>query len=257
MRSPRPHARAGVVLGWFAALTMAELAWPLRPAKEAKGRRLLRNVAIAALGAVAQSAEQLISARLAKHMQRRRWGLLQQLELSPALEACLGIAALDYSLYVWHVLTHRLPFLWQFHAVHHADRDLDASTALRFHVGELTCSIPWRAAQVSLLGITPRVLATWQSALLISVLFQHSNLRLPARFERWLGLLIVTPRLHGIHHSVRRGERNSNWSSGLSIWDRVHGTFRGDVPAQAITIGIPEAQRPESVTLGKCLRLLR
>jgi sterol desaturase/sphingolipid hydroxylase (fatty acid hydroxylase superfamily) len=251
----RPTARAGLVLGWFAALMLAEVASPLRRSREAKGRRLLRNLAIAGLGSIAQSVEQRVSQRLAKHVQRRRWGLIQQLDLSPAVELAAGLAALDYTLFVWHVLTHRVPLLWRFHAVHHADRDLDASTALRFHAAELALSIPWRAAQVSLLGITPRVLSAWQTALMMSVLFHHSNLKLGARFERWLGYLIATPRLHGIHHSIRSDERDSNWSSGFSLWDRLHGTFRADVPARAITIGLPEKQRADSVTIGKLLQL--
>jgi sterol desaturase/sphingolipid hydroxylase (fatty acid hydroxylase superfamily) len=168
----------------------------------------------------------------------RRWGVLAMLPLPRVVKTALALAALDYTLYLWHVLVHRSPALWRFHAVHHADRDLDALTAIRFHFGELIASVPWRAAQVALIGVPPATLQAWQTLTLMSVLFHHSNTRLPAGVERALRLVVVTPRLHGIHHSRRGDEMNANWSSGLSIWDRLHGTYRDDVPQDAIDIGV-------------------
>jgi sterol desaturase/sphingolipid hydroxylase (fatty acid hydroxylase superfamily) len=131
------------------------------------------------------------------------------------------------------------------------DLDLDASTAVRFHFGELSLSTPWRAAQVRLIGVRPDVLHTWQRLLLLSILFHHSNLRLPRTFERLLSWIVVTPRLHGIHHSAQRDEMNTNWSSGLAIWDRLHGTFRDDVPQSAIRIGVSGYDTPEAVSLSR------
>jgi sterol desaturase/sphingolipid hydroxylase (fatty acid hydroxylase superfamily) len=156
---------------------------------------------------------------------------------------------MDYTLYVWHVLTHRVPFLWRFHVVHHADLDLSATTALRFHFAEMLLSVPWRAAQVLLLGIGPRTLSCWQKATLAEIVFHHSNLRLPVRVERHLVRLIVTPRMHGIHHSTVREETDSNWSSGLTVWDWLHGTLLLDVPQQDIDIGVPAWRDPKELTL--------
>jgi sterol desaturase/sphingolipid hydroxylase (fatty acid hydroxylase superfamily) len=245
------RGRALAVLACFGVLALGEQLFPLRRPREAKARRWLRNLALAGLGAVVQAVEQNLMRRVTAFGVNDR--SLARSDRARLPEVMFGILALDYTLYLWHVLTHEVPFLWRFHAVHHADRDLDATTALRFHVGELCCSIPWRIAQVHLLGISPRVLSYWQTALLMSLIFQHSNLRLPERFERRLAYLIVTPRLHGIHHSIRVAERNCNWSSGLTVWDRVHGTFRNDVLQEQIQIGIAEAQRPEDVTLDKLL----
>jgi sterol desaturase/sphingolipid hydroxylase (fatty acid hydroxylase superfamily) len=107
--------------------------------------------------------------------------------------------------------------LWRFHQVHHVDLDMDASTAIRFHFGEITISIIWRAGQVLLIGATPLSLSVWQTLLLMSVMFHHSNVELPWRIERWLSLLIVTPRMHGIHHSIVHRETNSNFSNNVSI----------------------------------------
>jgi sterol desaturase/sphingolipid hydroxylase (fatty acid hydroxylase superfamily) len=135
--------------------------------------------------------------------------------------------------------------------VHHVDLDLDASTAVRFHFGELSLSTPWRAAQVRLIGVRPDVLHAWQRLLLLSILFHHANLRLPRSLERRLSWIVVTPRLHGIHHSAQGNEMHSNWSSGLAIWDRLHGTFRDDVRQSAIRIGVDGYETPAEVSLSR------
>jgi sterol desaturase/sphingolipid hydroxylase (fatty acid hydroxylase superfamily) len=154
---------------------------------------------------------------------------------------------------VWHVLLHRVPFLWRAHLAHHIDRDLDVSTALRFHFAEFLASVPWRAAQIALIGVREQELVLWQRLTLVEVMFHHSNLRLPLALERALALLIVTPRLHGIHHSTRRAERDRNFSSGLTLWDRLHGSWLAGVPQDEITIGVPPYRKPSDVTLRKTL----
>ena len=241
---------AGLAAAVFGLLTLGERRRPLRHSVERKGRRLRRNLAIAAVSAaVVQLADRPLTRRVAETVERRRWGLLKRARLPLWAERALGFLLLDYTLWVWHVLLHRWTPLWRFHAVHHADLDLDASTGLRFHSGELLASVPWRIGQVALIGAGPVTLARWQSALLLSVLFHHSNLRLPASLERALALVLVTPRQHGIHHSVVPEEMDSNWSSLLNVWDRLHGTLRMDVPQEAITIGLATLRSPEEVSL--------
>jgi sterol desaturase/sphingolipid hydroxylase (fatty acid hydroxylase superfamily) len=179
--------------------------------------------------------------------------VVQALPLGAVWRDALAIVLMDYTLYCWHVLMHRWAPLYRLHQVHHADLDLDTTTALRFHFGEMLASAPWRAAQVALLGVSPRALELWQRLTIASILFHHSNIRLPATFERVLGLLIATPRLHGIHHSVVREEQHSNCSNGLTVWDRLHGTYRADPPQSDLEIGDPCRRGPDDVTLGKLL----
>lgn len=143
---------------------------------------------------------------------------------------------LDYTLYLWHVLVHRVLFLWRFHAVHHVDLDLDAPTALR-------------------IGASPLALSVWQTLLLVEILFHYSSAELPLAVERWLRAFVVTPRLHAIHHSIVEEETNSNWSSGLTIWDRLHGTLRLDVLQDKIEIGVPTHRDPAEVTLPKLVAM--
>jgi sterol desaturase/sphingolipid hydroxylase (fatty acid hydroxylase superfamily) len=162
---------------------------------------------------------------------------------------------LDYTLYLWHYLTHRIPFLWRFHLAHHVDLDLDASTALRFHFVEMMLSVPWRAGQVRLLGISPLGLALWQTVTLLAIMFHHSNVRLPIDFERRLSRLLVTPRMHGIHHSIVKDETGSNWGTICSWPDFLHRTIRLNVPQQEITIGVSAYQEPSELTIGRILEL--
>jgi sterol desaturase/sphingolipid hydroxylase (fatty acid hydroxylase superfamily) len=167
----------------------------------------------------------------------------------------LAVVLLDYTLYIWHVLTHKMPFLWRFHRIHHADVDLDASTALRFHFTEMILSVPWRAAQVVTIGASRLALSSWQTLTLVAILFHHSNIQLPIKVERWLCRLMMTPRMHGIHHSVVKGEADSNWSTILAWPDYLHGTYRLNVPQQDVTIGVPEYRKPQKLTLWKLIRM--
>ncbi len=245
-----------IALGTFGVLVWFENRRPLRDSVESKTKRNGRNLAVAGIAAVVlQLAEQPVVAPLTKLVERKRWGLLKILKLPKFLETILAVVLMDYTLYLWHVLTHKVPFLWRFHLVHHVDLEMDASTALRFHFGELLISIAWRAAQIVVIGISPTSLAAWQMLLLPEILFHHSNVELSPDFERKLARLIVTPRLHGIHHSAVRDETDSNWSSGLTVWDWLHDTLKTDVSQAEITIGVPAYRHPKEVTLMRLLPL--
>lgn len=246
----------GVAVG---VLFVAERLRPLRAPKEPGPSRVGRNLAIGLLaGATTAASELPIVAPAQRLAERRRLGLLRSLPLRHfprAIRFVLGFLLLDYTLYLWHWLNHRAPGLWRFHAVHHIDLDLDSTTGLRFHFGELALAAGFRAAQVLLLGVDSRTLRAWQQTLLLSVVFHHSNLELPIEAERTLQKVFVTPRMHGIHHSTKGDEMNANFSSLLSWWDRAHGSLRLDVPQVAVTIGVEGFTAPGQVTLERSLSL--
>jgi sterol desaturase/sphingolipid hydroxylase (fatty acid hydroxylase superfamily) len=247
---------APLVVGAFGLLWLLERRRPLRPSSEPKLRRNVRNLAVAGVaGAALQLVERPVTGPLTALVERRGWGLLKRAPLPKWLEVTLAVILMDYTLYVWHVLTHRLPFLWRFHVAHHVDLDLDTSTALRFHAGELCLATSWRAGQIVVVGVSPLSLSVWQTLTLLSVIFHHSNVRLPFEVECKLNRLVVTPRMHGIHHSIVKEETNSNWSSGLTVWDWLHGTLRLNVPQDAITIGVPAYREPEEVGLVEVLEM--
>jgi sterol desaturase/sphingolipid hydroxylase (fatty acid hydroxylase superfamily) len=254
------------VPGWIAALalgsTLLLLVWgefrrPLRRHEvEPKLRRNARNLAVAGLaGLTLQLAERPVALRLTKLVEQRRWGLLKRVSLPVWLETSLAVVLMDYTFYVWHALNHKLPFLWRFHQPHHVDLGLDASTALRFHFGEMSTSVGWRAAQILLLGVSLFSLSVWQLFMLMEILFHHSNIELPIRLERLLSKLVVTPRMHGIHHSIVKAEQDSNWSSGFTIWDYLHGTLRLNVPHSEVVIGVPAYLDPTDTELLPVLKM--
>ena len=241
----------GVAVG---ALAVVERLRPLRSRKDPAQTRVGRNLTLGLLAAATTAASEVpLVAPVQRLAARRQLGLLRLLRLPRALRVILGFLLLDYTLYIWHWLNHRAPALWRFHAVHHIDLDLDTSTGIRFHFGELALAAGFRAAQVLLLGVDAETLRAWQQCLLMSVIFHHSNVELPIGVERRLQAVIVTPRMHGIHHSTRVEETNTNFSSLLSCWDRVHRSLRLDVPQPAITIGVAGFLDPADVTLERSL----
>jgi sterol desaturase/sphingolipid hydroxylase (fatty acid hydroxylase superfamily) len=215
-----------------------------------------RNLVVAGLAAATVHVlEAPVVVPLACLVARRRWGVVWMLREPSWLRDLAAIVLLDYTLYIWHILVHRVAWLWRFHLVHHVDLDLDASTGLRFHAGEIAASVPWRAAQVLAIGVTPRALTLWQSLTLASVLFHHSNARLSGRSERILSWIVATPKMHAIHHSIDPVQLQSNFSSGLAIWDHIHGTARFDADPRDVTVGVVGHLAPRDVALVSVLKL--
>lgn len=218
---------APVVVAVCATATALEAQMPLRPRTATRRSRWPANLLAGAIAAIVVRAGVVPAVQAcARVAARRRFGLLRWVPMPRLARVGLGILALDYTMYLWHRALHGVSPLWRFHAVHHADADLDATTALRFHAGELLASVPYRCAQVLGTGVSPSVAILYEVMMQSAALFHHSNLRLPGGVDRALSLVVVTPRMHGVHHSVETRELQSNWSVVFSFWDRLHGTFR-------------------------------
>ncbi len=240
----KPSQRSAVtpvlLVGGFASLLWLERRCPLRRPVAPEMARLAANLLVGVGAALVVAAiEAPLADRLAIAVERRRFGLIHRLGLPRLGERLAALLLLDYTIYHWHVLLHRLPALWRWHRVHHADKDLDVSTALRFHAIEMLWSVPWRVAQVLVIGVDRVTLDLWRRLTAAEVFFHHANLRLPDSVEARLQRLVVTPCQHGIHHSDVQAHQHANFSSGLALWDRLHGTDRSDVAQAAITIGVP------------------
>jgi sterol desaturase/sphingolipid hydroxylase (fatty acid hydroxylase superfamily) len=136
--------------------------------------------------------------------------------------------------------------LWRFHNVHHIDPDMDVTTAFRFHFAETFYSTAFRIVQVGVAGIIPFTYLLYEFIFVLATMFHHSNLRLPLALERWLNKIIVTPRMHGVHHSAVGPETNSNYSVIFRWWDHIHKTLRLNVPQAKIVIGVPGYLRPKT-----------
>jgi sterol desaturase/sphingolipid hydroxylase (fatty acid hydroxylase superfamily) len=227
----------GFLLAW-------ESAAPLRTPLESKLRHVSVNLVIFGVNALglrlaAGGTLLLWSSRI----EDQAWGLLNQLQLNPVSNIAVSVILLDLIYYGIHRLNHRVPFFWRFHRAHHSDLDVDVTTGLRFHLGEVLISTGIKVVSVLALGISPLGVLISEMALLMSAQFQHSNIPLPATIERTLRLGVVTPPMHIVHHSVRLTEQNSNYGTMLSWWDRLFGTYVTTVPQGTLTLGLDEYRR--------------
>jgi sterol desaturase/sphingolipid hydroxylase (fatty acid hydroxylase superfamily) len=208
--------KSAIVLGALALLLALERIYPVARAIGGM-RRVAKNLSLAGLNAVLSWAVVVpVSAFAAAYALdwRPPWW-------SGWLGLGLDLLLLDCWIYWWHRANHRWPLLWRFHEVHHLDQFLDASSALRFHFGEVLLSSLVRAGIILLLGVPLLNVVVFETLLALSAMFHHSNVKLPPKLERALSFVIVTPSIHWVHHHAIRSDTDSNYSSLLSVWDRL------------------------------------
>ena len=235
-----------MVAGIFCVLFLLERALPLRRRNRPIVLRLFINLAMSAVAFLVAAIVVRPAALGALNWSvQKPFGLAYVFHLPAAAQFILSFLWMDLTFYWWHIANHRIPFLWRFHNVHHVDPDLDVSTGFRFHFGEVAMSSVFRAIQVAAIGISAPAFAAYEIVFQANTLFHHSNLRLPIRLERFLNKFLVTPRMHGIHHSQLQHETNSNYGVVFPWWDRLHRTLGLNVPQSEIQIGVPGYSRPE------------
>jgi sterol desaturase/sphingolipid hydroxylase (fatty acid hydroxylase superfamily) len=240
----------------FAILFLTQYKRPLRLWISPKSRHAILNLAVSIPSAVIlRLAIFPIGYSAAVWAKSAHFGVFNLLPLPSSVSYALIFLVMDLSFYYWHVLNHKTLILWRFHNVHHMDLDLDVSTAFRFHFGELLFSIAFRGMQVIMLGVPPALFFIYEGFFQAATEFHHSNLRLPIRLERLLVLIVVTPRMHGIHHSIVQQETDSNFSTIFSFWDRLHSTVRLNIAQKDITIGVPAYQALSHQNLASLLSL--
>lgn len=245
-----------IVSGLFLLLFLLERFLPLRQPKHSLVKRLVVNGCVTALVFTVNVALVIpVALFTTKWTEQQSFGLMHLVELPPVVQGTIAFLLLDMTFYYWHRANHQFRFLWRFHNAHHIDPDLDVSTTSRFHVGEIIFSAGFRAMQVALIGASASVYLLYEIAYQANILFHHSNVRLPLGLERWLNLVLVTPRMHGIHHSQIQQETNSNFSVLLPWWDRLFQTLRLNVPQSEIAIGVPAYTNPDDNQLQHVLLL--
>ena len=170
------------------------------------------------------------------------WGLAPMLGYVGVAEIIATIIVFDFFDYVWHRLNHRIPLLWRFHKVHHVDTHVDVTTALRFHPGELTISTFAKALWILMWGPSLWAFAAFEISVSLASQFHHSNIDFPDRVERWLRLVVVTPRYHTSHHTVARRTGDANFSTILIIWDHIFGSYQEPDDQEMQYLGLPEGR---------------
>jgi sterol desaturase/sphingolipid hydroxylase (fatty acid hydroxylase superfamily) len=250
--------RFGAFLVVFALLSTAELFAPRRRLTTSKSRRWFANLTIVALNPLSVAlVYPVLPVGVALLASEQSWGLLNQLAWPYWLEVLIGVVVLDFAVYAQHILHHAIPALWRLHMMHHADLDIDMTTGLRFHPIEIIVSMAIKLSAVAALGAPPLAVVIFEVALNATSMFNHSNIRLPENLDRVLRLLVVTPDMHRVHHSVVIRETNSNYGFNLPWWDWLLGTYKAQ-PAKGHTdmvIGLSQFRDPQKLSLPRLLIL--
>jgi len=250
--------RLGFFFGIFILIAVGEILAPRRILATPRGGRWSRNFALLALNPLsARLLFPVLPVTLALLASERQWGLLNNIDLPYWLEVAIGVIAMDFSIYLQHVLHHAVPALWRLHMVHHADLDFDVTTGLRFHPIEIVISMGIKLMTVAALGPPALAVLIFEVALNGTSMFNHSNMRIPAGVDRLLRLFVVTPDMHRVHHSVIIRETNSNYGFNLPWWDRLLGTYKSqpDKGHDGMTIGISQFRDPKQLTLPRLIIL--
>ncbi|EEX09573.1 fatty acid hydroxylase [Ruegeria lacuscaerulensis ITI-1157] len=252
--------RLGVFLGLFIIFASAEALRPRRPRLYGRSQRWLTNLSITLLNTAVLRLMAiglpLLAVGAALDAGQKGWGLFNHLYWPAWVEVALSILILDFAIWAQHLVTHKVPILWRLHRVHHADRDMDVTTAVRFHPIEVALSMGLKIGLVYLLGPSALAVILFEILLNGTALFNHSNIRLPTAVDAVLRQIIVTPDMHRVHHSVLRREHDSNYGFALSIWDRLIGTYVAQPEAghDDMTVGL-EWQDDRPTKLGWSLAL--
>jgi sterol desaturase/sphingolipid hydroxylase (fatty acid hydroxylase superfamily) len=245
-----PLIRLGFFVGVFALVALWELASPRRVLKLSRKQRWTANLGIVLLNTlVVRLLFPVAAVGMAALGMERGWGLLNNFDVPFGLAVLLAVIAMDFVIWLQHVMVHAVPALWRLHRVHHADVDYDLTTGARFHPLEIMLSMGIKFATITLLGAPVLAVVIFEILLSACAMFNHGNIRLPARADRALRWFMVTPDMHRVHHSVEDDESNSNFGFNLTWWDRLFGTYREQprTGQLGMTIGIHDHTDPHEV----------
>ena len=237
--------RLAIFAAIFAGMALFEVLAPRRPLRYGRRRRWVTNLAIVVIdSAILRVVFPMAAVGAALWAQGRGYGVMPALGVPALAAGVIAFAVLDFAVWLEHLVSHKVPVLWRIHRMHHADPDIDVTTALRFHPLEILISMVWKAGIVVALGAPALAVLVFEAVLNGGAMFNHSNVRLPGWLERLLRPVIVTPDMHRVHHSVIGCETDSNYGFNFSFWDRLFRTYvaqpsRGH---EGMTIGLSSFQ---------------
>ena len=254
--------RFGVFVAIFLVMAAVEFVWPRRKLIASKGRRWFTNISISVTAGVlirlmAMAVVPIAAVTAAFYAQDHEIGLLNQVSWPAWVKIVVSLVALDLAIWAQHLASHKIPILWRLHKVHHADRDIDVTTAVRFHPVEIALSMLWKIVVVVPLGASPLAVFLFEVILNGCAMFNHANVALPRWADGILRLVVVTPDMHRVHHSVLRREHDSNYGFNLSLWDRLFRTYTAQPQGGhlGMTIGLTPYQSEGPTKLGWSLIL--
>lgn len=236
-----PLIRLTAFFGIFTLMAIWEIVAPRRSRLQSRTRRWTANLGLVVFNTVVvRIVFPFAAVAFATLAAQRGWGLLNNIDLPGGLALVLAVVAMDFAIWVQHVMVHAVPVLWRLHQVHHADPDYDMTTGARFHPLEIILSMLIKFAVIAVLGAPAAAVLVFEVLLNATAMFNHGNIKLPDGVDAPLRLVLVTPDMHRVHHSTDNAEANSNFGFNLSIWDRLFGTYRpaARLPQESMEIGV-------------------
>jgi len=231
--------KIGLISGGVVFFLILEIIIPYKENPVSKARRWLNNLGLGIMNiAVVQILFASLIISTSVYVSDKQIGLLNLMEIPGWLKIIDTIILMDLVMYLWHIMTHRVPLLWRFHRVHHTDLDVDVSTTVRFHIGEVVLQALVLIGTAYFIGADFIGVLVFECLFLLSDLFRHSRVRLPSWFENAYWVFFVPPSMHRIHHSVDLEERNTNFGTIFSIWDRFLGTLLTGINQNQIWTGV-------------------
>lgn len=250
------YIRLGAFALVFVIVAAAEFLWPRRKLILSRKKRWPSNIGVALLNILlVRFGVPITLAAFAALVQHHHWGMLSLFEWPFWVEIFLSVILLDLVIYAQHVVFHRIPVLWRLHRVHHADTEIDVTTALRFHPIEILISLTIKFTAVAVIGVSAETILLFEIILNACAMFNHGNIHLPPALDKALRPFLVTPDMHRVHHSVIVDETNSNYGFNISLWDRLFRTYRAQPKAGHLQmiIGLNEFREVEEARIDKIL----
>jgi sterol desaturase/sphingolipid hydroxylase (fatty acid hydroxylase superfamily) len=251
-----PAIRLGAFFGVLVVIALWEAAAPRRKLALARRRRWPGNLGVVVVDTVlVRLLFPTAAIGVALLAEARGWGLFHLLAVPWSVAVVLSVVLLDLAIYAQHVLFHAVPLLWRLHRMHHADLDIDVTTGVRFHPVEIILSLLIKWAVIVALGTPAVAVLLFEILLNATSMFNHGNIAMPPWVDRLVRLLVVTPDMHRVHHSIHRSETNSNFGFNFPWWDRLFGTYRGqpDGGHDAMTVGLDSFRDPRELRLDRML----
>lgn len=244
--------RSGFFFGIFIAIALWEKYRPKRPLTASIKIRWFSNIGIVFINsALVRTIFPIMAVGIAVVGEEKEWGLLNNINFPYWIKNVLAVIFLDFVIYMQHVMVHAVPLLWRLHLMHHTDLDFDVTTGSRFHPIEIIFSMVVKMFVVAALGASAVAVITFEILLNGTSMFNHGNINIPIKVDRFLRFLVVTPDMHRVHHSVKPTETNSNFGFNLPWWDRLFGTYR-DQPEEGhkgMTIGLNQFRNSKYLIL--------
>jgi sterol desaturase/sphingolipid hydroxylase (fatty acid hydroxylase superfamily) len=231
--------RVGFFFGIFAVMAIWEVLAPRRALTISKAVRWANNLGLVFFNSfILRLMFPAAAVGMAAFASEQGWGIFNYYDVSPVVAVIASVVAMDFVIYLQHIMVHAVPVLWRLHRVHHADLDFDVTTGARFHTFEIILSMLIKFATIVVLGPPIVAVVIFEVVLNATAMFNHSNVRLAHGLDQVLRWIVVTPDMHRVHHSVEDDEANSNFGFNLPWWDRLFGTYRDQPRAGHVNMNI-------------------